>query len=141
MTAPQHAVGEDRGSIMMRPAESLEARERFFQKVACLLHQRRAEAGLSLAEYIRQRIAPKPWVPTRREYRAARRAAVAAQECRAFPCQMCRADGHFCPATRLGFEQEGVCENWCAACYAGRKCLPGKGAIDFGGGNRKRVQR
>ena len=58
-----------------------------------------------------------------------------------FPCEVCKREGHYCPATKLGYEDSRMPEHWCAACACGWKCVPGKGTPDRGGKSKARKLR
>ena len=118
----------------------------FFRFAARRTCERGEFSGLSPVEYAQNiwRQAARPWVKTKREHNAALLAAQGQPgpgESEAFPCEICKQNSHYCPATRYGFEQEGVKEHWCRACKAGVKCVPGLGTIDRGGQCKARKRR
>lgn len=124
--------------------ETENAPRSFFEFV---LSQRGNTSSLEHARRIfmhQARMEQRPWCMTKREYRAEllrQQGRLKPGESESFPCEVCKEAGHYCPASRYGFEQEGIREHWCVACYAGLKCIPGSGTIDMGGKSKARKKR
>lgn len=119
-------------------------RETFFQFAAALAQKRMQRGKLSPEEYAQNlwRLEDRPWVRTRKQAAVARMADSTSEPIfQAFACEICKQSGHFCPATKLGYEDTKKPEHWCAACKAGFRCVPGMGERDMGGKSKARKLR